>query len=32
LFSPKPLVLTIPNDVFVGTYSSTFTATLSTGP
>jgi hypothetical protein len=32
LFSPRPAVLTLPADAFTGTYTSTFTVTLSTGP
>lgn len=31
-FSPQPFVLSIPSDAFAGTYTSTFTATLSSGP
>ncbi len=32
LFSPRPAVLTVPAAAFAGTYTSTFTVTLSTGP
>jgi hypothetical protein len=32
LFSPQPFVLSIPSDAYAGTYQSTFTVTLSSGP
>jgi len=32
LFSPRPAVLSVPAGVFAGSYTSTFTVTLSTGP